>query len=258
LQGAIVTHTSVATAHPAENDFRVGSVISRSVALLLRHVPMFLMIALIGYSPILLAPRTQPADPTDLAQALSVLAQALLALIPLIVVSTFGEAVIVHAAFQDMRRRPVRLVESLNIVLRRSLAVVGFAFVATFLIQLGLVLLIVPGFILYTMWFVGLPACIIERLGPWTSLRRSRQLTKGHRWKLFGLALLIIIPGLGAGFLITTGLTAVVGPTVAVIVRLIWKAIWGAFATVVIVMTYHDLRVAKEGADIDQVAAVFD
>jgi len=253
-----MTHTSVAAGHLAESDFRVGSVISRSVSLLLRHVPMFLMVALIAYSPILLAPRTQPIDPTDVAQALNALGQALLALIPLIVVSTFGEAVIVHAAFQDMRRRPVRLVESLNVVVRRSLLIVRFAIVATFLIQLGLILLIIPGLFLYTIWFVGLPACIIERLGPFPSLRRSRELTKGHRWKLLGLALLIIIPSLGASFLITTGLAAVAGPTVALIGRLIWKAIWGAFATVVIVVTYHDLRVAKEGADIDQVAAVFD
>jgi len=250
--------TSVAAGHIAENDFRVGGVISRAVSLLLRHVPMFLMIALVAYSPILLAGRTHPTDPTDVAQVLSALGQALLALIPLIVVSTFGEAVIVRAAFQDMRRAPVRLVESLNVVLRRSLPIVGFALVATFLIQLGFMVLVIPGLFLYTMWFVGLPACIIERLGPWTSLRRSRELTKGHRWKLFGLALLLIVPSVGASFLITAGLAAVAGPTVAVIGRLIWKAIWGAFATVVIVVTYHDLRVAKEGADIDQVAAVFD
>ena len=254
-----MSHTSVAAGHLAENDFRVGSVISRAVSVLWRHVPLFLMVALVAYSPILLAARTQPIDdPTDGAQVLSALAQAVLALIPLIVVSTFGEAIIVHAAFQDMRRRPVRLVESLNVVVRRSLPIVGFAFVATFLIQLGFMVLVIPGLFLYTIWFVALPACVIERLGPWTSLRRSRELTKGHRWKLFGLALLIIIISLGASFLITAGLAAVAGPTVAVIGRLIWKAIWGAFATVVIVMTYHDLRVTKEGADVDQVAAVFD
>src|SRR5262249_41883907 len=139
----------------------------------------------------------------------------------------------------------------------RVLPIVGFGFVATFLIQLGLMLLIIPGLFLYTIWFVGLPACIIERLGPWTSLRRSRKLTWGHRWKLFGLGLLIIIPSLGI-LLIQSALTAVAGPVVGLIGRLIWKAIWSAFAVVVVVVTYHDLRVAKEGIDIEQIAAVFD
>ena len=252
-----MTQTSVAAAHVAEGDFRVGSVISRSISLLSRHVPAFLIVALIAYSPVLLTAKTQTTEPTDLAQAWGALVGALLVLIPLIVLSTFGEAVIMHAAFQDMRRRPVRLAESLNVALRRFLPIVGFAFVATFLIQLGLMLLIIPGLILYTIWFVGLPACMIERLGPWTSLRRSGQLTKGHRWKLFGLAFLIIIPSLGS-LLIQSVLAAVAGPIVALIGRLIWKAIWAAFASVVIVVTYHDLRVAKEGIDIEQIACVFD
>src|SRR5215475_5262435 len=52
------------------------------------------------------------------------------------------------------------------------------------------------------MWFVAVPACVEERLGPWTSLRRSRDLTKGHRWKLCGPALLPVIPSLGIWFLL--------------------------------------------------------
>ena len=39
---------------------------------------------------------------------------------------------------------------------------------------------------------------------------------------------------------------------------LIWTAIGAAFSSVVIAVAYHDLRVAKEGVDIEQIAAVFD
>jgi hypothetical protein len=39
---------------------------------------------------------------------------------------------------------------------------------------------------------------------------------------------------------------------------MIWTGIAGAFAGVVITVTYYDLRVIKEGVDIDQIAAVFD
>jgi uncharacterized membrane protein len=156
-----------------------------------------------------------------------------------------------------MRGRPVRLAESLNVVLRRFLPLVGFGLVAIFLIWLGLTLLIIPGLILYTMWFVGLQACVVERLGPWTSLRRSRELTKGHRWKLFGLALLLIITSLGS-LLLEFELTVVAGPMVGLVGKLIWKGIWVAFASVVVAVTYQDLRVIKEGIDIEQIAVVFD
>jgi hypothetical protein len=39
---------------------------------------------------------------------------------------------------------------------------------------------------------------------------------------------------------------------------LVWNGIWGAFYAICVVVTYHDLRAAKEGVGIDQIAAVFD
>jgi len=254
-----MAHTSVAAAHFAEGDFRVGSVISRSASILSRHFLTFFIVTVIAHSPMILLARTLTPQPTDVDQAVRLgVAWGLLGLVQLIVLGTLGEAVIVHAAFQDMQRRPVRLAESLNVALRRLLPILGFAFVAYLLISLRFSLLIIPGLILYTMWFVALPACVVERLGPWSSLRRSRELTKGHRWKLFGLALLLIIGGFGSPFL-QFALTAVdADAIVALIGRLIWQGLWVSFVTTVVAVAYHDLRVAKEGVDIDQVAGVFD
>ena len=255
--GMVMTDTTVAEAHFAEGDFRVGGVVSRSLAVLSRHFLAFFIVSLIAYAPILMEAGNQTVDPADLAQALSMLGWAFLSLILLITFTTLGQTAIVHAAFQDVRRRPVRLAESLNTALRRFLPVLGLALVGGLLTLLGVLLLIVPGFILYTMWFVGLPVCVVERRGPWKSLRRSRELTKGHRWKLLGLTLLLIIPSF-ASLAIGFGLTAVASPIAGLIGKFIWSAIWAAFAATVVAVTYHDLRVAKEGIDIEQIASVFD
>src|SRR5262249_56873998 len=93
----------------------------------------------------------------------------------------------------DMRRAPVRLVESLNVAVRRCWPLIGLA-LAGLLNLAGLIVVIVPGLILSTLWFVVLPACIVEQLGAWTSLRRSRELTRGHRWKVLGLTVLLLVP----------------------------------------------------------------
>jgi len=255
-----MTDTSIAATHLAQGNFRVGSVIRRSASMLSGHFLTFFIVALIAHSPIILLARTLTTEPMDLDQvdlAVRLVAWGVFGWVQLIVLGALGEAVIIHAAFQDIRQRPVRLAESLNVVLRRFLPIVGLGFVTTFLMWLGLTLLIIPGFILYTMWFVGLPACVVERLGPWTSLRRSRELTKGHRWKLFGLALLLIITSLGS-LLLEFELTVVAGPMVGLIGKLIWKGIWVAFASVVVAVTYQDLRVIKEGIDMEQIAVVFD
>jgi hypothetical protein len=275
-------HTSVAAPHFAEGDFRVGSVIRRSASMLSVHFFTFFIVTVIAHSPIILLARSLTMEPMDLGPvdlAVRLLGWGVLGLVQLIVLGALGEAVIVHAAFQDMQRRPVRLAESLNVALRRFLPIVGVAFVVVLLIRLvggvaffvvlsvafvmvlsmpqeyqqnlGLILLIVPGLILYAMWFVAVPACVVERLGPWTSLRRSRDLTKGHRWKLCGLALLPIVPNLG----ITFGLATAAGPIVGPIITWFGTAIWAAFAAVVGAVTYHDLRVVK---DIEQITDVFD
>ena len=135
---------------------------------------------------------------------------------------------------------------------------------------LASVLLVVPGVIVYLMWFVATPVCVVEQLGPFASMGRSRELTKGHRWKLLGLSLLILLPALivsaivGAIVLSTMGTggflamsTAMTG-TLGKVVNMAWSAVWTAFFAIVIVVTYHDLRVAKEGVDTDQIAAVFE
>ena len=252
-----MTHTSMAAVHLTEGDFRVGSVFIRAAAVLSRHFPTFFIVIAISYLPVfllaMLARTRITTDAVDPAQVFNGLASVAL----ILVLSTLGEAIIAHAAFQDMRSQPVRPAESLNVVLRRFLPIVGTAFVAKVLILLGFALLIIPGLILYTVWFVGLPACVVERLGPLTSLRQSWELTDGHRWKVFGLALLLSIASLGSS-LIEFELAAVAGPNVGLIGKLIWMGPWAAFATVVGTVTYHDLRVVKEGIDIEQIAVAFD
>jgi len=252
-----MTDTSVAAAHFATHDLRVGDVISRSGAVLSRHFLTFFIVTLIAYSPMLLIGSVQITEPIEPSEALSQALWALLGVVLLMVLSTLGYAILLHASFQDMRRRPVRLAESLNVGLSRFLPLIGLAFVAGPLIVLASILLIIPGLILYTMWFVAVPACVVERRGPWTSLRRSRELTKGYRWKLFALALLLIVGSFGST-LVASLLGALAGPIVGLGGQLIWSAIWAAFSAILITVTYYDLRVIKEGVDIEQITAVFD
>jgi hypothetical protein len=252
-----MTDTSAVAARFAENDLRVGSIISRSGAVLSRHFLTFFIVTLIAYSPTLLVAGLQTTEPVEPLEAIAQALLALLGVVLLMILSTLSYAIILHAAFQDMRRRPVRLAESLAIGLSRFFPLIGLAFVAGFLMLLGLVLLIIPGLMLYTMWFVGVPACVVERLGPWTSLRRSRELTKGYRWKLFALALLLLVANIGSS-VIEAVLEAVGGSIAGLGGQLIWTGIWAAFSAVVIAVTYYDLRVIKEGVDIEQITAVFD
>jgi hypothetical protein len=241
----------------AESDFRIGPVITRTARILSQHFLIFFLIGVVANLPsVLLGQGGELAtSPTATTQStILLIVGGLLSF----VLSMISQAVMVHAAFQAMRMRPVSLGESLKVGLARVVPVFLVAILMGLLGGLAFLLLIVPGFIVMTMWFVSTPACVVERTGPWTSMKRSAALTKGHRWKVFGLLLLLVL--LSA---IVAGLLQVVlmqvGSTILVILgTLLWGALWTAYYSIAVVMTYHDLRVAKEGIDIEQIASVFD
>jgi hypothetical protein len=52
--------------------------------------------------------------------------------------------------------------------------------------------------------------------------------------------------------------TVVGGGIPAFAVHVIWSGVWGALYAITAVVTYHALRVAKEGVDLEQITAVFE
>jgi MFS family permease len=246
--------TNVAAAAPvAEGEFRVGRVFSRTTSILSRNFLTFFVVTAVAALPNVLISQSVARQGTSAATGWLVFGGILA-----IALSMLSQAIVLYGAFQDMRGRPVNLVESLRVGFGRLLAILGLAICVSFGVGFGLMLLLVPGFILMTMWFVATPACVVEQLGPFASMGRSRALTKGHRWKIFGMMLLVLFAG-GIVSAVVGAILGLTGSTVVVTLgTLIWNGVWGAFYAIFVVVTYHDLRVAKEGIDIHQIAAVFD
>jgi ABC-type multidrug transport system fused ATPase/permease subunit len=60
-------------------------------------------------------------------------------------------------------------------------------------VGIGLLLLIVPGLYLLTIWAVIAPAIVIERTGALESFGRSRELVRGNGWQVFGVIVVLFI-----------------------------------------------------------------
>jgi len=247
------------TARFTESEFRVGRVLNRTSSVLSRNFLIFFVVIAVAHLPALLffksTTMTANASGSEIAVAFSMMIGGLLLMI---VLSTLSQAIVLYGAFQNMRGREVSLSESLQVGLRRFFPIIGLAFLVTLLGMLAAIALIFPAFIVFSMWFVATPVCVVEQLGPWASMRRSRELTKGHRWKIFGLFVLMILISAVAGSTIQAAFTAMGGTPLALVGDVLWNGVWGAFYGIAVVVTYHDLRAAKEGIDIDQIAAVFD
>jgi hypothetical protein len=262
-----MTDASLPAGRFIQGDFRLGHVFSLAWSVFSRNFLTFILVTGVASLPSLLIPQPGPGNPADPFANLGI---TLLAIFLAIVLGTLSQAIVLYGAFQVMRGRPVNLAESLRVGLRRFFPIVGLAICVPLLVFLASLLFVVPGLILYVMWFVAMPVCVVEQLGPFRSMGRSRELTKGHRWRIVGLQLVILIPALIVGSIVAaimlatvgTGgfldMAAAIGTSLGRVVNLIWSAIWTAFYAIVIVVTYHDLRVAKEGVDTEQIAAVFE
>jgi hypothetical protein len=71
------------------------------------------------------------------------------------------------------------------------LAVAGV--LAAIAIFVGLLLLVVPGLVLLTWWFVLSPVVVLEGQGVLPAFGRSRALVRGHGWPVFGVAIVTLL-----------------------------------------------------------------
>jgi hypothetical protein len=110
-------------------------------------------------------------------------------------------------------------------------------------------------FLNISLW-VAIPVAVVERPGPVASLQRSFALTAGNRWKILGIFLLVA--AIIVGIVIVMVIFAFISQTIAMILSLLLYAGLFIFGAVLSAVGYYRLRVAKEGADIGDIAKVFD
>jgi len=250
-----------------QGTFRIGDVLISTINIYSRNALIFTLVSGLIWFPAILAGYylepgvTVVGGPVGYSEGVPAIMrqwEQLLAILIMLTLQPLGTAIVVYAAFQDMRDRPVEIGVSVARALARFPALVGLTILMTVAVMMGFVLLIVPGIILMVMWYLAVPVCMVEKTGPVRSLDRSQRLTKGHRWKLFGLFLFVVIlsaigdsvsAGIGAALLRDVG---------AVLFQAVWQGISQALSSIMIVVAYYQLRVAKEGVDIDQIASVFE
>lgn len=104
------------------------------------------------------------------------------------------------------------------------------------------------------MYYVAMPACLAERAGVFANMSRSSFLTKGYRWQVY---LLFLAGGAVVDAIVET-VFAFTGRIGSLISNEAVGAIISSFNGVLVSVFYYELRVAKEGIDIDNIASVFD
>jgi hypothetical protein len=227
---------------------RVGDVLGTSARLYLSRIGPFTVLALVAFAPLFIVSLL-------LSKSGSL---GLLYNIVQVVCTSLADAAILFGVVQVLRGRDFTFTESMNIGVGRLGPVVGLSFAVGILAGLGAILLIIPGLIVMTMFAVAIPVCVVERLGVGDSMRRSAFLTKGNRWRVFGIVILVFVATVIIAGIVGFIIALIGGETLVDIALYPIEALAGAFNAVVVGVLYYQLRAAKEGVDIEKIAAVFD
>lgn len=228
--------------------FAVGSVLSRAF-LVFRQAPFFFCsLAALAVLP--------PA----LIKAFFINEAAWLSAIALeYICALMIQGAIAYGVYHALKKTQISFPHALARGLNRSVALLVASMLSLLGIILGMMFFIVPGFILLCAWEIVIPACVAEKLGPLQSLRRSAALTKGCRMRIFGILLTTqiafsVLGKIGTAFLIALSEHAVAG----LVLANVFAIVPDAYTAIISAVIYYDLRVIKEGADIDDLARVFD
>lgn len=194
------------------------------------------------------------------------------------VVAAFGsmvlQTVVIHVVIARMNGREVSAPDALRTAASFILPLLGLGIVQGFAVVFGMLFFIIPGIILSVMWAVSTPSLIVEKVGVFGALQRSRDLTRGHRWSIVGLFMIYLVLSMILGAVVgVLGVAAGVGGAIVTagsgnghtpiyfVSTLISALVNGAQYVLVsagVASLYYELRMTKEGVAPDQTASVFD
>jgi multisubunit Na+/H+ antiporter MnhG subunit len=258
--------TSATFARPEK--FQIGRVFNNSFAVIGRNVVLCVGLALLfsGLPTVVMQLWTESriqaivaVDPGIAADPLFAFRNSWVSFVAIFVSSIFAlllQSALVRATIEDLNGKRPTFGDSLQIAVRFLLPTLGIGFLVALGSGLAMIALVVPGIILWLGWSVSVPALIQERLGVFGSMSRSRALTKGSRWSLFGLFLVLIIIAMviqGAVGVVVYLFHGIVAAIVAGVVQSVTSMLLSVAAAV----SYVELRQVKEGTSVDELAEIF-
>ena len=169
-------------------EFRLGDVIVRSLTILSRHLLAFLgLVAILELIPLIGLPKLAPM----LARPGGAMANMLVSMVGGIVAVIFSALVAGGGCPCDLSGSAWQGSEPGGIVLARfgaRVPAIATSILEGLAIVIGLVLFVAPGLIALAAFAVSLPVCVVEHAGPFRSLSRSADLTRGYWWPILGVA----------------------------------------------------------------------
>jgi hypothetical protein len=286
------------TAGRSWRQFGIGNVVGDTFTLFFRHLPAVMGVTLVIFLPTIIHAvlkalhALEATGPEGLPKAdYSAVGMQIL---QVLVLQPLTNAMLCLAFFHALRERPITVGESaraglgrvpatVGVVICQGLAYAGLGIAGMVLIFAGgfmvsaigslagaivwaafsvlgvwLVLWVVLGF------YVAVPITVVERIGPIAAMSRSLELCRGVRLRLFFVLVLVYLVPVALAVVsgvLETAMEAGSPGTAACVSLLTQEALtllMTSLGAVSMSVCYYHLRCAKEGLDVETLAAAFD
>lgn len=212
----------------------------------------------------------------------------LVAYVVTLFITPFTEGITVTTAARAYRGEPVELADATRAVFARPIAVLLAYWARFFLIMAAMmaigivgsivvgilfaifrplgILLAIPlvigmfaaAIVIWKRYFAVLPVLLVEEKRVADSMSRSRALADGNGARIVVLIGLVILISMFFGIMLGGIAAALVSGLVGALLYLFCVALVNQFAGVVLTLLYFDLRIRKEGYDIELLASSLD
>lgn len=204
----------------------------------------------------------------DRGSTLAVIAVSIASFIIFLLLSMLVQGALVRATLAHAKGEKASLGQCIGTGLSKAVPLIGLTLLLVLGFMAGFMLLLVPGIILFIMWSVAAPALVAEDSGVFAAFGRSRYLTKGARWRIFGFQILLLIllwlvSGLLGVVMITGGMMPVVNngamqfSPAYLALSAVTNTIFIAFWSVAQASLYTSLRNWKDGPASRDLADIF-
>lgn len=251
---------------PPPKTLEIGQVLGGTFAAMRRNWLIFLVVGLVFE----VAPAAvysffsgQATPATDITQLTHAFGRLSYVVLSGFVLHPLSVAVIAWTVWSDEAGTRPTIVDALRATFSHAPAIVLAYLLMALVLGFAAILLIIPGLMAATAFYVTVPVCVNERLGAPESLSRSLELTRGQRWRILGLYVVLLLIGLA----LTTmaGLVSMMAgfsfvethASVVIVPRLLLTGVSTVFGAACVGSAYVELRTLREGARSRSVAEVF-
>jgi hypothetical protein len=258
----------------------VGDILDRGLKIFLSRLPTFFFINFLVLSPLMALQLVQPivlmnaqSSSPSVGIVVGFLVFTLGVMFLTMILGPIGAAASLHVIGQEFIDQRVGIGEAFSFALSRFGSLFLVSLLSGLVYLAGMCLFCIPMF-LFMVWFAfGAQIVVMENRGPIEAMNRSKELGTGFGWRILGILLLliviqIIITLVSAGFnALFPGMEQVVSNGVPVmvlrsyplhvadvLVNFMLSVVSQAYAAICITLTYFDLRIRKEGFDLEMAA----